>query len=124
MKALKPNWSKFKKWLSFRQKELVSIIDFIFLFVERTIVISGLILLVLWGYKIFIVCEPETIRKAKVFISFCNVNWKGLLIFLPFIFYRIIIDKIKELSEFYSMKFRNKTAEPVGQGTINNVEEI
>jgi hypothetical protein len=64
--------------------------------------------------KVFVICESETIRKAHVFIETCHNYWKGLLVFLPLLFYRIIVEKLKDLSEFYGAKFKDRKPEVVG----------
>lgn len=111
-----------KKKLNYEKSRavFVTIIEFVIYATEKVMVLSILLFLIYWSFKIFILGADTS--KAKAFVEFCTKNWIGVLIFAPFMFYRIIIQKLQELSEIASAKFRNLKPTPMKEGDATTVE--
>lgn len=87
-------------------------LDFALLMVEKLLVLAAIAVFTRWGYKLFVVCDLESILKAKEFLRVCHEYWIGALVFAPLLFYRIVILKIIELEQLWNAKFRPSTPKP------------
>lgn len=103
------------------EKVIISIFEFSFYFLEKGIILTCLIIIAYWGFKIFIQLDHDHIRMARSFLSFMHEHWIGILFLLPLVFYRIVIRKLQDLEAVSSLKFRKKDAIKGPEGTLDEV---